>query len=269
MAYALKDIRSAVARQCDDWVEVRATETSGSPNVLVDNFTLGYENDHHFRGSELWMATGLNAGLKARVIDSNLAATSLTLGGGLLSAPVMGDTGQLFNIGGIGNRIGTYDAQIRDAIQSLGREAYPFYTDTLDAVWDDGVYWADIPVPFRGVFAVYYNDVDGNQIEVPSYGWVIDPVTRRIALAPEFASLANGYDVTVHGKAAPTVLTLDAHTTEVDFEWLVHEVAGNLLLRQQDQLKVNRGGMLKNQAESLRGKAAPHALMTNMIWLDE
>lgn len=264
----LGDIRSAVARICDDWLEIEATEASSDTTIWIDSTNL-YENDEHFRGSELLVhGSIINGGLRARVISSSRGTFSISLGSGLSGPPQSGDIGWLFNIGGEGEPIRSYDAVINDAIKSLGRSAYALISRDLADVWDRTVSWADIPTDFRGVYAVYYDDVNGNIVQVPSQAWDIDVVRRKITIDPSIGDIANGYTVHLSGRGAVDRLSLDSDATGVDFDWLVKESAAQILLRKRDQLMVNRGGMMKNEADGLRGNSVPFSMIENMIWLD-
>ena len=103
----LWEIRSAVARLCDDWVELEATETSADTSVIIDALA-GVENDEHFRGSELWFhseqGSVANRGRKVRCTSSSRDDASLSLGPGLAIPPADGDVAFVFNIGGMGTR---------------------------------------------------------------------------------------------------------------------------------------------------------------------
>lgn len=265
---ALKDIRATVARHCMDWVRLVATEPSSDTTVFIDSVN-GYENDHHFRGSDLWFRSDAgtldNRGRIVRVVDSSLSSASLTLGSGLSVAPFTGDEAWLYNIGGSGNRINTYDAVINDTIRSLGEQGFPVYSEDLSATWDRLIYWVDLPAAFTHVSSVHYQDIEANWFVVPSHGFELDLVNKRFALAPEYANLAHGYTVRINGKTNPSALVDDDDETDVDFEWLTQEAAAMLLLQARDQFRVNKGGMLKNNADALRGKAGPFNLIENMI----
>lgn len=266
MTHMLKTIRATVARHCMDWVRFMATEDSADTTVFIDAVT-GYENDHHFRGSELWYESGPfdNLGVKVRVIDSTMASTSLTLNDGLPEAPQVGNYVQLYNIGGTGNRMHTYDAVINDTILSLGEQGEPVYSQVLSSAWDRDVTWVDIPTAFTQVGSVQYQTYEGNWVTVPSHGLEIDFVNKEFALAPEYANEADGYTIRMNGKTFVAQLLGDIDETDVDFEWLTQEAAATLLLQTRDQYKVNKGGMLKNNADAIRGKAGPFNLIEGMV----
>lgn len=268
MASQLRDIRAAVARHCMDWVQFFASSNSADTTVFIDEVA-GYENDHHFRGSELWFrndaGTAANRGITVRVIDSSVDLYSLTLGTGLIAAPAIGDEAWLFNIGGTGNRIRTYDATINDCIRSLGEMASSVHSEELPDVWDQDVWWVDIPEDFTHIGGVSYMDIDGQWSIVPSHGWSVNQMTAQLAISPEYAYLANTYNVRLDGLSAPVLLTDDDDTTDVDFEWLTYEAAGILLLQSRDQFKVNKGGMLKNASDAIRGKAGNMMLIPDMV----
>lgn len=268
MTHQLRDIRAAVARQCSDWVRFVATQDSADTTVFIDD-RAGYENDHHFRGSDLWFrndaGTIANRGIQVRVADSSMANATLDLRAGLATAPLEGDEAWLFNIGGMGNHIHTYDATINDAITSLGEAGFPVYSELVPTVWDDGVTWWDIPDDFSHVGTAQYYDVNDNWNDVPSHAIAIDTVTKQFAISPEYAYFANGYDVKLLGRTWPTPLVDDTDETDVDYEWLVYEAAASLLLQNRSQLMINKGGMLKNAADALRGKAGPLSLIEGMV----
>jgi len=245
-----------------------ATANSADTTVYTDD-RAGYENDHHFRGSDLWFlndaGTEANRGLTVRVADSTMADGTLTLRSGLVAAPVIGDEAWLYNIGGAGNHIHSYDATINDAIRSLGEAGHPVYSELVPTVWDDGVTWWAIPEAFTHVSTAQYYDINDNWNDIPSHAIAIDTVEKTFAISPEYAYYANGYDVNLLGRTAPTPLVNDTDTTEVDFEWLVYEAAASLLLQNRSQLMINKGGMLKNAADALRGKAGAFSLIEGMI----
>jgi hypothetical protein len=250
-----------------DWVRFVATTASSDTTVFIDAVA-GYENDHHFRGSELWFrndqGTVANRGITVRVIESSLDDTSLALGNGLVSAPQADDEAWLYNIGGAGNRVRTYDSVINDTINALGVAGHPVYSEELSA-WDQNIMWVDVPEDFSLVSSIDYYDYLENWIRVPSHGWEVDVVNKTIALAPEYAVEAHGYAVRINGRTPNTPLALDADETHLDFEWLTHEAAAMLLMQSRDQFKVNRGGMLKNNADAIRGKASPFNLIEGSI----
>jgi hypothetical protein len=268
MTNELRDIRAAVARQCSDWVKFVATQDSADTTIFTDD-RAGYENDHHFRGSDLWFlndaGTAANRGIQVRVADSAMATASLDLRAGLATAPLTGDEAWLFNIGGAGHHIHAYDAAINDAIRGLGEAGFPVYSELIPTVWDETVTWWDIPEAFTHVGTALYYDITDNWNDIPSHAIAVDQVTKQFAIAPEYAYLANGYDVTLLGRTTPTPLEDDTDTTDVDFEWLVSEAAASLLLQDRSQLMINKGGMLKNAADALRGKAGPLSLIEGMV----
>lgn len=266
MTSQLSDIRAAVARACDDWVESTASVNSSDGTTWIDEYAL-YENDSHFRRSEVWFVTGPNVGTKKRVADSALSSTSMTFSGSVGNVPQAGDKLWIFNIGGSGTRINEYDAQIRDSVSSLGRAAFPLYQDDVVGLWDNRILWVDIPAAFKSVHGVSYQDYNGNRIIVPDHGFEVDFIRRKIALEPEYADVASGYTVHIDGRKAPTPLTLDSDTTDIDFEWLYKESAAQILMRQRDQMLVTKGGMMKNEADGLRGNAYPFGLVGNTVWL--
>jgi hypothetical protein len=251
-----------------DWVRIVATADSADATILIDGIA-GYENDHHFRGSELWFrndqGTAANRGAIVRVLESSMANTSFALGIGLATAPLIGDEAWLYNIGGSGTRIRTYDATINDTINSLGVAGHPIYSAELVDVWDENLTWVSVPDEFSVVSTVDYTGYDDNWIRVPSHGWELDVVNKIIALAPEYASEAHGYAVRINGRTPGSPLTNDTDETDIDYEWLTQETAATILLQQRDQFKANKGGMLKNNADAIRGKAAPFNLMEGSI----
>src|SRR4051812_9776972 len=94
MATQLRDIRAMVARHCDDWIRMVATYDSADPTTFADEVA-GYENDHHYRGSELWFlndqGTLANRGAIVRVADNTMSTATLDLRLGLPATPLAGD----------------------------------------------------------------------------------------------------------------------------------------------------------------------------------
>jgi len=264
----LRDIRAGAARKAQDWMELIATANSASVNTFFDDQAL-FENDSFFRGSDVWFlnnqGTAANRGRRVRVTDSDLSTTSLTLSNGLQATPVIGDKAWLFNIGGTGDRIRTYDAVINDAIRSLGSSANVVHSVELGTAWDSSSPWVDIPSIFTDVSSLQWEDESGVWNDIVSASWAVDLVNKRIAISDSYGSYAHSYKVRINGRKAHPELVDDTDTTDVDYEWLTSEVAGNLLLMKQDQLKVNLGGQRKNEAMELRAKAAPFNLMEGLI----
>lgn len=245
-----------------------ATSDSAGPTVLTDVMA-GYENDKHFRGSELWFdidsGTANNRGLQVRCLDSDRDTATLTLASGLVDAPATGDIACAFNVGGEGDRIRTYDATINDVIRGLGSSACPVYSEELADVWDTDIYWVDIPTTFTHISEVQYIDSNGNYISIPMYGIRLDIENKLMAIDPEFGAYADGLTIRINGRKAHSTLSADTDTTEVDFEWITYSVAARMLITKRDQLKVNRGGMYANAANALIGKAGPFQVHGELV----
>lgn len=269
MAY-LYEIRGAVARLCNDWVEMEATAASPDTTVFFDNVN-GYENDHHYRGSDVWfkydVGTAANRGTIVRCTGSTLSTTSLDLGAGLTDAPAIGDIAWVFNIGGQGERIRTYDAVINDAIRSLGPAGEVPYTEDTTDVWDIDAPWVDIPATFTALSKLQYYDADEIWYDVPNHSFSIDTIQRKIAMSIDYTYLADGKLVRFIGKKKHPTLVDDDDETNIDFEWLTNECAGQLLMNRRDQAAMNKGGLRKNNADAVRGKASVHSLLEGSIRL--
>ncbi len=266
----LCDVRAGVARLCQDWVRFEATSSSADTSVFFDNFTC-YENDHHFRGSELWFdvdnGTAANRGLKVRVTASSQNDLTLSLGSGLSAAPQLGDTAFAYNIGGKGERMATYDATINDVIAGLGRAAWIPYTEDLADAWDIAAPWVDIPVTFSAISGAQYYNTDNIWYDIPSHAISVDIVQRKITFSRDYNFEADTKNVRLIGKQVHPALDLDTDLTSIGYEWLVNEVAAQILLNKRDQVMVNKGGARKNNADALRGTAAPMGMLEGAIAL--
>lgn len=268
MSNTLKDIRAGAARKCKDWVRVIATSNSADTSVFIDAMNL-YENDHHFRGSDVWFkndtGTAANRGLTVRCTDSDLGNTSISLGSGLVAAPATGDEAWLFNIGGMGTRIHVYDATINDAIRSLGHAAATVYSDELTDAWDVDDPWVDIPAEFTHISGVQYEGADGIFYDVQTSAIAVDLVQRKFTISKPYSTEADGYNIVLLGKQAHPELTDDDDTTDVDYEWLTSQVAASILLQKREQVLKVLGGQMQNYADMIRGKAAPMGLLESAI----
>lgn len=267
-SYKLRDIRAAVARKCNDFVIARATQNSASTTVFIDALNL-YENNDHFRGSEVWFkndaGTAQNRGLKVRCTSSSLSDTSLSLGPGLAIAPFSGDEVWIYNIGGSGTRINIYDKYINDCIRALGSSGCIAYTEDLDDLFDVDVAWVDIPASFTHVSGLQYYDDDDVWKEVPGHAFAIDRVRKAFAFNRDYAQYLDGKSLRVIGLTDHPELIADNDATDIDFEWLTNDVAGDLLLQRREQVMKTLGGQYKNYAATVRGKASPLGLLDNNV----
>jgi len=261
----LADLRSAVARMCEDWIRIDASDT-GSTSTIISAYQ-GIEADHHYRGSELLCisATNLaNVGLKRRASDSDPDTLSISLSQELPGVILSGDHFDAFNIGGIGTTIATYDATINDVIRGLGSGARQFiFLDMVD-VWDRQSPVIAIPDAFTHVGGVRYVDTDGQWQSVPGAwsgdgdrtdGWRVDTVAKTINVTGTMSDEMHGRAWRIDGATGHGRLAADTDATDIHYDFLVNEASARIMLRRPDQISKNMGGSYKNIADSLRAMA--------------
>lgn len=264
MATTLRDLRAAVARKCEDWIEIEATG-DGSVSVIFSSIE-GVESSHYYRGTEILPSEGTVANLwqKRRVASSDDQTFSLTLASPLPAATMTGDIFQAFNIGGVGTRIRTYDARINDSILGLGAGARILATEDLADAWDADVPVTDVPANFTHIASIIYTDSTGMVRSIPmanssamdfSDGWWVDMPRGKLYLTGAMSRDAHGQILTINGATEAIKLTTDLSTTTINYDWLVLQTASQILLAKESQIQKNLGGMYANMADSLRAVA--------------
>lgn len=264
-ANTLSALREAVARKCEDWVEIEAT-SDGAVNTIT-SADAGVESNHYYRGTDILVVSShvSNVGLRRRVADSDADNFTLTLAQDLPQPTMEGDIFHAFNVGGMGNRIRDYDARINDSIRGLGAGGRVFASVELDDPWDEYNPIADIPEEFTHVAGVTYTDSDGILFTVPGAssidmdwgdGLVVDTVTKTIRLLGSMSRNAHGRTITLRGAVAHPPLVNDTDTTDINQDWLVLNTAASILIAKDSQIKKNTGGAYKNEADSIRAIAS-------------
>jgi hypothetical protein len=177
-----------------------------------------------------------------------------------------GDVFHLFNIGGIGTDIATYNARINDTILSLGAGGRMLYSWVLPDPWDQQDPEVDLPVDLTHISGVSFLDANGiiQRFGLASSaegewgdGWMVDTTRKTLRFVGSFSGLAHSHDVTVNGAKERTLPTLDTDQIDIHFDWLVLQTASNIMLNRPDQIDKNLGGIYQNRADSLRAVAVP------------
>ena len=224
-----KTLRRMVGRLTGELVICTAT-AAGTASTFIDQLKLAYENNT-LNGREAVCSGGTpaNLGVVARVTGNSKSACSVTLNPALPEATQAGDVLELWNeqdtqscVDEVHDQLNFYIAAVAgtESVEVLDTEqAFSATAPTLalPATWEafSGVDWKD-------VFGVWH--------QVRAADCEIDRAARTVTLRNTSAQLADTLSVRLRGLDAAAPLADDADTTTVNEEWLVHQVAGMLLL---------------------------------------
>jgi hypothetical protein len=229
-------LRRDVADVLMDLIELEAT--GGSTSTFTDPLAL-LDTDHAFRGAEILITSGANAGDRARVYDSEEDTTTLTLTPALASAIVSGVTAELYNLKSVGFRVDAYHRAINRAIRAAWPNNAVLIEEEIGDAFDRTTGIVEIPEDFTHVSQVWWLDSSsGYWVSVPhALGGQMD---------------AGGWSVR-RGSA------------ETDSQWIVAYAGWQLLASRgrKDPEVYALMGQLKNQADVATAK------MSMRPWLND
>lgn len=235
---SLRTLRRKVAKRIPGEQFLVLTATDGDTTAFRDTENLQGPNDA-YKGADLYLLDGLNAGKQRRVQSSTQSLGQLSWGTALPAAVVAGDTAELWNLRGIGVTATQVNDAINDAIESLAKNVWIPVAATITDDFDMDSPTIAIPAELsRGFYAVnwqdstadgIWHDVDGGG-EVPRYGWWYDAANGVIQIDGYWRSAIHGRAIRILGYGGTGLLTADTDTTPIDSEAIVTEAVSNLLV---------------------------------------
>lgn len=255
-------IRREIGHTLDIVLPCTATASgSNSTTVLVDALNLAVENNS-LAGWFGWVASGTSANLYStvRVTANSKSATSITFTPALPSAVATNDVIEFYDTANVGITPDAIHRAINRVIASVNRTGLTEALATATTFDGDSPYLT-VGATHRRVLAVEWQDDDDDWHEVPPADLVPDRVNRTIRIDNHSRWLADGNSARLRVLTQAASLTSDTGTTPIDEEFLVNEVASQLILAHAERFRDPAAARataqyLRQMADSRRPKAA-------------
>ena len=268
----LDDLVRGVAMACKDYHDVEATDDAPDGSSWPDYEELAGKPAKTFKGANLFVlaaADTANVGRSVRTVDS--VEGTLLLARPLPGAVRVGDTGYLTDLESSGFSRRAYIRSINSTIKS----AFPFALRdanwTMTSVLDGAAPWLSVPEELTHISMVsfpLYSDAAPTIIPFTEYGdgdgWTWDAANDRLQINSPYRDAAHNAYLSIRGYGRWPDLVDGSDVTGVDYEWIVHQTAGMLILSLRDPRRQSEAAMHFNRADALRLKAST-AVIPNTI----
>ncbi len=240
---------------------------NGTTLTFIDTLNLNHEQSILVNRQGIF--SGGTANNLARVVrvESNVKASqTLTFTPAVPSSTAIGDELELWNERDEGVTPAAVNDLINDAIlDALEFSPTPITSDAFSFAYADNIIDIDTQVKvatvvdgtnwevITGVDRRMGDDADFNWVKIDSADLEVDRYARTITIKGQNRALADTMQIRVRGANLPVILSTDAATTSLSFEWITHHVAAQCLgirLEKAYNRKDIEGRLLQLQARA-------------------